>query len=146
MADQLAGLYVIATVSGQRIAFDAATVASVVDLGTIVPVPMTPESVLGLSPLRSNILTVIDLGGALGQPLEHHSRRAVTMAIDDHHYAFVVASVEQVEPIIEGVQPVDASVGSDWVSAASGRIQTESGMALLMDPRRLVGLPAEMMQ
>jgi purine-binding chemotaxis protein CheW len=137
-------LYVIAMIAGQQVAFAAANVASVVDLQNIVPVPLAPPHILGLCPLRSLILTVVDLAGAIDQPLEQVSRRAVTMEIEGHHYAFVVSSVEQVEPSTEEPQAIDASIGAHWESAATARVQTESGTSLLLDPPRLVGSFAEL--
>jgi purine-binding chemotaxis protein CheW len=139
LSDKSGSLFVIAVVAGQRIALDAASVASVVDLTNIVPVPLAPAHVLGLCTLRSLILTVVDLACALGQRPEQISRRAVTMEIDGHHYAFIVSSVEQVEPSIERVLPVDQSVGANWAVAVTGRVETESGIALLLEPRRMIG-------
>jgi purine-binding chemotaxis protein CheW len=136
-------LYVIAIAAGQRIALKAASVASVVDLGEIVPIPLASRHILGVCALRSQVLTVIDLAGALGQSPETVSRRAVVMQIAGHHYALVVARVDQVEPSSGGVQPIDASIGPDWAKAALGRIQTESGTALLLDPMQLVGSGAD---
>jgi purine-binding chemotaxis protein CheW len=139
-------LYVIAIVAGQRVAVDAADVAAVVDLAQIVPVPLAPPNIRGICALRSHILTVVDLAGALGQPCEKISRRAIRMEIDGHHYAFVVASVEQVEPILEKIHPIDLSIGRGWAPAVTGRVQTESGTALLIEPRRLIHASAEMAQ
>ncbi|AYJ87555.1 hypothetical protein D3Y57_18580 [Sphingomonas paeninsulae] len=143
-SDKSGSLFVIAVVAGQRIALDAASVASVVDLTNIVPVPLAPAHVLGLCTIRSLILTVVDLACALGQRPEQISKRAVTMEIEGHHYAFIVSSVEQVEPSIEPVQLVDQSVGANWAAAITGRIETESGTALLLEPQRLIGTGAEM--
>ena len=125
-------------VAGQRVALDATSVASVVDLTNIVPVPLSPTHMLGLCTLRSLILTVVDLANALKLHSEEYSKRAVTMEIDGHHYAFIVNSVEQVEASIEPFCPVDHSVGLNWLPVVTGRIATESGTALVLDLRRLV--------
>jgi purine-binding chemotaxis protein CheW len=142
--DAAGSLFVIAMVAGQRIAVDAADIAAVVDLGQVVPVPLAPPHIRGLCALRSHILTVVDLAGALGQPREEFSRRAIRMEIAGHHYAFVVANVEQVEPNVEKIYPIDASIGRNWAVAVTGRVQTESGTALLVEPRRLISASAEM--
>lgn len=139
-------LYVVAVVAGQRIAVDAVDVGAVVDLVAIMPVPLAPSHVRGICALRSQILTVIDLSEALGQPSENGSCRALTMEVDGHHYAFVVASVEQVEPIQGKIHPIDASIGRDWAIAVTGRVQTESGTALLFEPQRIVRASVEMAQ
>jgi purine-binding chemotaxis protein CheW len=146
LSEQARSLYVVAVVAGQRIAVDASNVAAVVDLPMIVPVPLSPPHILGLCALRSQIVTVIDVATALGQPLHRASQRAITMEIDRHHYAFVVSSVDQVEPNLGKMRPVDASIGREWASAASARVQTESGMALLLDPRSLLGICPETTQ
>ncbi|MDB5700742.1 MAG: hypothetical protein JWL66_941 [Sphingomonadales bacterium] len=141
--DAAASLYVIATIAGQRIAVDAADIAAVVDLAQIVPVPLAPSHVRGICALRSHIVTVIDLAEALGQPCEEISRRAIRMEIDGHHYAFVVENVEQVEPNLEKVHVIDSSIGRNWAKAVTGRVQTESGTSLLVEPRRLISASAE---
>jgi purine-binding chemotaxis protein CheW len=138
MSDDSGKLYVIAVVAGQRIALDAASVASVVDLTNIVPVPLSKRYILGLCTLRSLILTVVDLALAFGQAAERSSNRAITMEIAGHNYAFVVSSVEQVEAIMGRVHSVDRSIGEDWAASVTGRIETEGGSALLLNLRNLV--------
>ncbi|CAN5267813.1 hypothetical protein BH09PSE3_BH09PSE3_06370 [soil metagenome] len=139
-------LYVIAVIGGQRIAVEADKVAAVVDLIDIMAVPLAPRHILGLCALRSQIVTVVDLACALGQPSEQNSRRAITMEIDNHNYAFVVSSVERVELSLEDVHAIDASIGSDWAAAVTGRVQTDSGLSLLLDPARLTRVKVEMVQ
>jgi purine-binding chemotaxis protein CheW len=146
MPEAASNLYVIAVVAGQRIAVDASDVGAVVDLVGVMPVPLAPPHVRGICALRSQILTVIDISEALGQSCETSSRRALTMEVDGHHYAFVVASVDQVEPIQGKIHPIDASIGRDWAAAVTGRVQTESGTALLFEPQRLVRASAGMVQ
>lgn len=130
-------LFVIAVVSGQRVALDATSVTSVVDLANIVPVPLMPAHILGLCAIRSRILTVVDLAMAIKLGAEKISKRAITMEIERHHYAVIVNSVEQVEPGIGLVCPVDRSIGRDWALLAVGTIETESGTALLLDLQKL---------
>jgi chemotaxis signal transduction protein len=89
-------------------------------------------------------MTVVDLARALKLNSEGSSRRAVTMEIAGHHYAFVVSSVEQVEASVGPLCTVDNSIGRNWLPVVSGRIATESGTALLLDLRRLVAVGIEL--
>jgi purine-binding chemotaxis protein CheW len=50
---------------GQRYAVDAVLVREVVAVPSLLPVPMTPEWLLGLCNLRGVALAVVDLGGVL---------------------------------------------------------------------------------
>ena len=64
----MSGLYLIAAIAGRLVAIDSNQVDSVVDIGEIIPVPLSSSEVRGLAALRSRVVTVIDTCVALGLP------------------------------------------------------------------------------
>ena len=62
----MSGLFLIAHLAGRAVAIDSAQVDSVVDIGTIVPVPRADAQVRGLAALRSRVVTEIDPRAAIG--------------------------------------------------------------------------------
>src|SRR5687768_3632061 len=65
-----AGQYVcVFWLSGQRFAVDAVVVGEVVAVPQVMPVPATPDWLVGLCNLRGVALAVLDLGGVLQLPL-----------------------------------------------------------------------------
>lgn len=127
-------LYLLAQVAGQPVAVASAAVESVVDLGEITPAPRAAPHVLGLATLRSRVVTVIDTAGALaGVRGPAKPGRAIVSAIDGHHYAFVVESLDDVadfEP-----QPLAAGIVLDgaWASAARAVVERAGEPALVVD-------------
>lgn len=131
-------LLLLARVGDQRVAFDAKTVDAVVDIDSVVPVPMAPSSVRGLTAIRSRVVTVVDCGRAVGGTALSDDGRAVTLSIDGHGYALRVDAVEDVVP-----HPGQSSAGfapmvAGWVEVASGAVDLGDGFAILIDPGRLV--------
>lgn len=59
-------LLVIAQIAGRRCALSALDVKSVIEIGTITPIPRAPVWIAGITALRSQALTVIDCRRALG--------------------------------------------------------------------------------
>ena len=132
-------LYLIATIAGQPVAIRASLVDSVVDLGTLAPVPLAPPHVAGLAALRSNVLTVICCECSLGISKTTGSvRRAVVVNVDGHHYGLAVGSIEDARVIEEAPQPIRARLDAGWARVAIGMLEYEGESLLLIDPERIV--------
>lgn len=135
-------LYLIATIAGQRIALPAADIESVVEIeiGVITTVPRAPPHVLGLSALRSRVLTVIDSYAALGlgaiTPMP--VREAVVVVVEGHLYALVVDAVEDVTPFDTAPDIVAAALGEGWSRVASGTLEHEGGVLLVIETALLI--------
>lgn len=133
----MSNLAVIADVGGRRVAFDAAAVESVVDLAAITPIPLAPPHVAGLSALRSRVVTVIDTALALGMGAPCRGHRGVAVVIDGHRYVLRVDGVENVvAPLSTDANP--QGLDGKWRAVAKATVETTSGLALMLDPRRLV--------
>lgn len=134
-------LVLVARVAGQRVAFDAALIESVIDLGKVVPVPLARRHVSGLAATRSRVLTVIDAAAAIGLPSVSDGNRAIVILCDGHRYAVRVDTVDDVAAPIGELAPFETSTGQAWREVATGMVDTEFGFALLIDPARLVAGP-----
>jgi len=140
----MSALFVIARVGDQRIAFDAATVESVIDIDVVVPVPLAPRHVIGLCAVRSQVLTVIDVATVVGATADPATKRAVVVAIDGHRYALCVAAVEDVVAQSGRTEAIDLTIGEGWHGIATARVATSCGFALLIDPAGMISAPRQL--
>jgi two-component system chemotaxis response regulator CheY len=126
-------LVLLCRVAGRSAAISARDVQAVVELDGIVAVPRAPAHVLGLSALRSNTLTVIDVAAAMGvappTPLSPASRVAI-VDHEGHRYALAVGAVEDVAETLSEPAPVPGEAGPGWQAASDGLIETAMGPAL----------------
>ena len=140
-------LLLVVTIAGERVAFRAAAVESVVELDTLIAVPRAAPHVAGLSALRSRVLTVIDCVRSLElecpAPASDITEAAV-VELDGHHYALIVDLVEDVVEALSDPAPIRAAMGGGWERASLGMVETETGPLLLIDVASLIaGAPAE---
>jgi purine-binding chemotaxis protein CheW len=134
-------LLLIVTIGDQRVALPAASVESVVELESLIPVPRAAPHVAGLSALRSRVLTVIDCMRALELGTTDVSdgiREAAVVEMDGHHYALIVDSVEDVVEAQSDPVPVRAAMEKGWEHVALGMVETDEGALLLVDVAQLI--------
>ena len=135
-------LLLIVTIAGQRVAFAADAVESVVELDTLIHVPRAQPHVAGLSALRSRVLTVIDCRRSLDlgtSDCSHGIREAAVVELDGHHYALIVDVVEDVVEALSEPAPVRAAMEDGWERVSLGMVETEEGPLLLVDVAALIG-------
>ena len=91
-------LLVIAQIAGRRCALCALDVKSVIEIGTVTPIPRAPAWIAGITALRSQALTVIDCRRALGLGSDDWAtdHRAVVVAEGGHSFALMVDSIEDI--------------------------------------------------
>lgn len=139
-------LLLLAQIAGERVAFRAADIQSVVELTAITAVPLSPDFVIGLAALRSRPLTVIDSARALeldqgGTPETSGIRRAVVVEQDKHLYALLVDAIEDVVAAESEPMPPPGRLAPGWERAALGIIETGLGAMLLLDPMAILTDP-----
>jgi purine-binding chemotaxis protein CheW len=138
-------LVVMLGIAGRSAALRTADVQSVVELEAICRVPGAPAFVLGLTPLRSSTLTVIDAAAAIGLPAHGQPRagaRAVIVDHAGHRYALVVDAIDDVAEALSEPVPVPGEAGAGWQRVSRGLIETDRGPALLVDLGVLLSGPA----
>ena len=132
-------LFLIASIAGQGVVFDADQVDSVVDIGEVVAVPRAEHSVRGLTALRSRVITVVDTRLALGlEPMPPHVRRAVITQQDGHYYAMLVDALDDIETFETSPMPHVPPADGRWSRAADGMVVRDGEPLLLLDLTRLV--------
>lgn len=135
-------LLVIAQIAGRRCALSALDVKSVIEIGSVTPIPRAPDYIAGITALRSQALTVIDCRLALG--LSHHDwptdDRAAVVADGGYAYALIVDGIEDITTAIGEPGQVPGGFGPEWSRVATGMIETMIGPALMIDlPALLAG-------
>ena len=139
MADDL---LLIVRLDGERVAFPADDVESVVELERLTPVPGVPPHVAGLAALRSRVLTVIDCVASLDPGRTIGSvRDAVVVVVEGHPYALLVDTVEDVVAAEGGVGPVRTALADGWSRVARGMVEAEGQLTLLADVQAFISGP-----
>lgn len=136
-------LLVMAQIAGRRCAMPAGDVKSVIELGTITPVPRSPDFIAGITALRSQALTVIDCRRALGFPSTQWStdHRAAVVKVGGHSYALMVDAIEDIATGETVPDSVPGGFGPEWSRIATGMVETAIGPALLIDLGALIAGP-----
>ncbi|WP_448657429.1 chemotaxis protein CheW [Sphingomonas sp. CJ99] len=136
-------LYLLAQLDGRTVAIDSDQVQSVVDLGDITPVPCVPQRVRGLAALRSRVVTVIDTRVALGLDGLTVSRRAVILSHDNHLYAMLVDTLDDIVPLPMAGLNAAMPVAGTWGRVATGIVDHLGEPVLVIDLTAMVPLQAE---
>lgn len=140
-------LLLLARIGGQRIAFRAADVQSVVEVAEITPVPLSPDYVAGLAALRSRPLTVIDAVQSLELGRTCHDATpgaftAVVIEQDRHLYALLVDGIEDAISAESDPHPSPGRLDAGWQRCSLGLVETAVGALLLIDPLAIIAGPA----
>jgi purine-binding chemotaxis protein CheW len=140
----MSALFLIVRLAGQRIAFHAAQVESVVEIEAVTPVPGVAVHVAGLAAIRSRVVTVIDSATALSGGIrdESETREAVVVVADGHPYALIVDSVEDVVEVESDIHPSPDMLEIGWRRATCGVVQIEGELLLVADIAALISGPA----
>lgn len=137
----MSALLLVVTIAGERVAFAAEAVESVVELDTLIPVPRAAPHIAGLSALRSRVLTVVDCRRSLelgeAAPVNGILEAAV-VELDGHHYALIVDLVEDVIEALSEPSEVRAAMAAGWERVSLGMVETDTGPLLLVDVAGLV--------
>lgn len=143
----MSDLLLVAVIAGERVAFRAADIQSVVEIDAITPVPCVPDFVAGLAALRSRPLTVIDCTRSLELPAPEDAegravRKAVVVEADRHLYALLVDAIEDVVSAGSEISPPPGKLAPNWERASFGLVESVAGTLLLADPAALIAGPA----
>lgn len=128
-------LFLIARIAGRTVAIESSHVESVVDIGTVIPVPRTARHVRGLAALRSRVVTVIETCAALGLPPREKTcgaLRAVITIVEGHHYAVLVDALEDVAAF--ELAPISAGIVLDngWRRVGRGIVERDGEPILVI--------------
>jgi purine-binding chemotaxis protein CheW len=131
----------IVTLAGRCVAVRSVDVESLIELDSLVPVPLAAPHIAGLSALRSRMLTVIDsklaLGLSGGQP-PVAKQPAMVVEHEGHFYALMVDAIEDFTEALSDAKSVDADLGRGWSQASLGLVDTAQGPLLLLDIKAII--------
>ncbi|WP_338242865.1 chemotaxis protein CheW [Aurantiacibacter hainanensis] len=131
----------IASLAGERVAFRAGAITTVIELDKITPVPRAPSHVAGIGALRSRGLVVIDCQAALegtGARRDARGCLGVVIAIEGHAYALMVDAVHDVTQIDSGPEPVRVDLPGNWKDFCEGQVEVAGESVMLVDPASIV--------
>lgn len=133
-------LLVMALIAGRRCAFLAPDVESVIEIGTVTPVPRTPDYIKGITAMRSQALTVLDCRTAIGFDADKFEtdHRAIVASYRGDSYALRVDAIEDICSAMGESTDVPGGFGKQWAQAAKGLIETRAGPALLLDLEMII--------
>ena len=130
-------------VGGKRAAIPAHAVQSLIVLDGLTPVPRAPAHIMGLTAVRSRVLTVVDPAQLLGMgqsqaATDTQERHAVIMESGGHGYAMMVDAILDVTQSLGDLGPVPDDLGKGWARAASSTVETAMGPLLVIDIEELL--------
>lgn len=137
-------LFLIAQIAGRTVAIGSEQVDSVVDIGSVVPVPLAGGQVGGLAALRSRVVTVINTCATLGiaDPGKRPTRAVITI-IEGHHYAILVDALDDVAPFVLTPLGQGLTLDPGWRATGCGVVERGGEPILAIDLRALIpGLAA----
>ncbi len=136
-------LLVVARIAGRACALSALDVKSVIEIGTVTPIPRAPVWIAGITALRSQALTVIDCRRAIGLPESEWptDHRAIVVAEGGHSYALLVDAIDDITTGASEAGQVPGGFGPEWSRIATGMVETMAGPALLVDLGALLAGP-----
>ena len=127
-------LYLFASIGGTNVAIRTGQIEAVVKLTEISPVPRVPSHVVGLSALRSRVLTIIDTAALVWgrQATAAPGSFAIITDIAGHSYGMTVDSVSDIAPVASGELPLCGQLDSAWRPFTQKMVENEHGPHLLI--------------
>lgn len=134
------------TLAGERYAIETRFVREVVRFTNYVPLPETPEFVIGAINLRGKILVVVDLGKLFGLPQRGLTdlSRAIILGVNQAEFGVVADETEGIADIalddLHEPTGVAVGIGRDFVMGTTPDAWVAlNGAALLSDGRLFIG-------
>lgn len=133
-------LYLLGVAGAVRFAMPASIVESVVTLGAVVPVPLSPPSIAGVSALRSRVITVVDVVAAIhgGEAALADRLSTIIVTLGGHLYGLVVDDIHDVISHSAEPERFGAALDSGWQRVSTGIIEVEGSAVVVIDPAKLV--------
>jgi purine-binding chemotaxis protein CheW len=133
-------------VGDQLFGVDARRVQEVIQRLAVTRIPLAPPTVLGLSNLRGQIVTCIDLRGRLGLPPRPEWVPPIHIVLDGADGA-VSLEVDDVSDVIEidadSIEPPPTTLRGPAARLVTGAHQLPDRLLLLLDTDRATDLGAE---
>lgn len=126
--------FLIAQIAGQQVALDVDAVLAVLPTDEIVPVPLAPPAVVGISTKRGRVMTVIDSRASITSENIPSASQSIVVRIATHRYMLLVDAIDEVVTVNAGdIMPPPPGMLSIWSDIATGAIPLgEDRLALII--------------
>lgn len=131
--------HVLFRLGRQAFALPLARIKDVARGVALSPVPHAPDMVRGLSVMRGQLATAIDLRARFGLPQHHHPERTTALAIDHdgERYALLVDKVEDVLSL-PASQPTASAQDPLWEGVIAGIIHRDDDTVVVLDAAAVI--------
>jgi chemotaxis signal transduction protein len=95
-------LYLVVSVAEQHLGLKAREVLKVIEVGAIARIPRLPTAVVGITPYRGRIITVVDLAVLIGQGIsgtDGAARRIILLDSGSRNVGLLVDGVEVISTV-----------------------------------------------
>lgn len=132
--------YILAETGSVTFALSADKVAAVASVGEITPVPLADSHVAGIAAIRSQVITVIDVGLALGEATSAAQAEPslIVVEIDGHSYGLAVDDIHDVIEIENEPRSLGAPFSAQWRQIALGVLDIDGKAVIAVDPAAIV--------
>jgi purine-binding chemotaxis protein CheW len=129
-------MHLIVRVGATWAALPAASIDAVLAYRTITPIPGAHPAIMGLVPIRSRILPLIDCAKIAGEIADTHQLMVVTI-VDGHSYGLAVDAVSEVVPL-GPAYTAPAPLAPGWATLGAQLIDYSKNTILCVDPASFV--------
>lgn len=133
--------FLVIEIAGQLAALDVEHVRAVMPLDRIVPVPLAPPTVVGISTQRGRVMTVIDARACVSSFPPPPTHQSVVVMIGNQRYALLVDGIEEVISVLpEALSAPPPALQDEWARMVVGMITLENGrLCLVLNPEYFIG-------
>jgi purine-binding chemotaxis protein CheW len=129
-------MHLIVRVGATWAALPAASIEAVLAYHTITPIPGAHAAIMGLVPIRSRILPLIDCAKIAGEIADTHHLMAVIM-VDGHGYGLAIDAVSEVVPL-GPAYAAPAPLAPGWATLGAQLIEYGKNTILCVDPAQFI--------
>ncbi len=132
--------YILAEIADGRFAVPADQVIAVASIDEITPVPLSASHIAGITAIRSQVLTVIDVGISLGSDtsVKGEEPSVIVVEIDGHSYGLAVDDVHDVIEVEGEPRRLGAPFSPEWRRVAMGVLEIEGDTVIAADPSAII--------
>lgn len=132
-------LHLIVHLGTDRVAFPADAIEAVVPVWEVTPVPGAEAEVIGLVPIRSRVLTLLDARRMVGQNSAAPPPYMALTSHDGHGYALALDRAEDVRAL-KPPRKVIGNLSPAWRALEPSLGEVDGESILVVDPGAFVAL------
>lgn len=128
------------TISDVKYGVPVDQVREVRDLQEVIPVPGSPSYVTGMSNLRGQLITIMDLQKRLNiQESGSRNKKIIIIELEDHSVGVIVDTVNDVSIIAEDDIQTNMDLTTQYASYVIGVGKQEEDLVVILDLANVIG-------